>query len=270
MKRIYTLLLTCMFLSFIATESNAQIVKGEAFLGLNATQIDGDQAYGYRHFGIHGGFGGIVPIYQKNNFNIDFSMEVVFNQKGSHQGQIYNDTVGNNVITGEYDCYMNYLEVPVLFYFTDKGMYSLGIGASYGRLVNLKEYEHGKLTDVNVNYNGPDKYNLNDFCVLADAKIRLYERLKLGIRFQYSMAKIRTRDFYLVNGEYDCTRDQYNNSITARLIYVFNEDRSQYIYDEYEFQGDNPRIHQKAIDKKLKKLRKQEEREAKKSAKRSE
>jgi hypothetical protein len=85
------------------------------------------------------------------------------------------------------------------------------------------------------------------------------------------MAKIRTRDFYLINGDYDCRRDQYNNVITARLIYVFNEDRSQYIYDEYQFTGDNPKIHQKAIDKKLKKLRKQrlkaEEKAAKKSAK---
>ena len=82
------------------------------------------------------------------------------------------------------------------------------------------------------------------------------------------MAKIRTRDFYLVNGEFDCTRNQYNNTITARLIYVFNEDRSNYIYDEYEFHGDNPRVHQKAIDKQLKKLRKQKAKAEKKAAKR--
>ena len=81
------------------------------------------------------------------------------------------------------------------------------------------------------------------------------------------MAKIRTRPFYLANGNPDCPRDQYNNTITARLIYVFNEDRSQYIYDEYEFHGDNPKIHQKALDKKLKKLRKQEEKAAKKTKK---
>ncbi len=265
MKKIFTILFFVVF-SFITTNLKAQIVKGEVFLGMNLSQIDGDKAHGYNRLGLHGGFGGLVPIYQKNDFSIDFSMEVVFNQKGSHQGRSYNDTLNNgNVITGEYDNYMNYLEVPVIFYFTDRGLYSLGIGASYGRLVGLKEYEHGKLTDVNINYTGQDKYNLNDFCVIADAKIRLYERLKLGIRFQYSMAKIRTRDFYLVTGEYDCTRDQYNNSITARLIYVFNEDRSSYISDEYIFTGDNPKIHQKAIDKKLRKLKKQEERAAKKS-----
>jgi len=58
-----------------------------------------------------------------------------------------------------------------------------------------------------------------------------------------------------------------NYTITARLIYVFNEDRSQYIYDEYEFHGDNPRIHQKAIDRQLKKLKKQQAKAEKKAAK---
>ena len=55
--------------------------------------------------------------------------------------------------------------------------------------------------------------------------------------------------------------------ITARLIYVFNEDRSQYIYDEYHFTGDNPKIHQKMIDKRLKKLKKQQEKEESKKLK---
>ncbi len=267
MKKIYTILITCIFLSLVSTDVKAQLVKGEAFLGLNLSQVDGDKAYGYKRLGLHAGFGGLVPIYKKNNFSIDFSLEVAFNQKGSHQGRLYNDTVQGEVITGEYDIYLNYLEVPVLFYFSDREIYSLGIGASYGRMVGLKEYEHGKLTDVNLNYTGADKYNLNDFCIIAEAKVRLYERLKLGVRYQYSMAKIRTRDFYLVNGEFDCTRNQYNNTITARLIYVFNEDRSEYIYDEYEFHGDNPRVHQKAIDKQLKKLRKQKAKAEKKAAK---
>lgn len=264
MKKIFTLLILGLLLSIAATDIKAQIVKGEGFLGFNLSQVDGDEAFGYKKLGLHAGLGALVPIYQKNNFNIDFSLEVTFNQKGAHQRQIYNGADG---ITGEYDLYLNYFEVPVLIYFTDKQITSFGIGASYGRLVGLKEYEHGNLTDVNLSYTNVDKYSLNDFCILADLKFRIYERLKLGVRFQYSMAKIRTRPFYLSNGQPDCPRDQYNNVITARLIYVFNEDRSQYLYDEYEFHGDNPRIHQKTIDKKLKKLRKQEEREERKKNK---
>jgi hypothetical protein len=270
MKKIYTILFLCVIL-LLSTEVKAQIVKGEAFMGLNLTQIDGDKAYGYKHPGFHGGLGAIVPIYQKDYFDIDFSLEVVFNHRGAHQGRIYADTLSNgDIITGEYDVHMNYLEVPMMIYFSDKQIYSLGIGASYGRLVGLREYEHGKLTDVNLNYQGEDRYKLSDWCILADLKFRLHERLKFGIRYQYSLAEIRNRDFILVNGQPDPewqNVSQYNNVVTARLIYVFNEDRSQYIYDEYHFTGDNPKIHQKAIDKQLKKLKKKQAKAAKKAGK---
>lgn len=271
MKKIYTILAICALLSLFATETKAQIIKGEAFMGLNLSQIDGDKAYGYHHPGFHGGLGVLIPVYQKDYFNIDLSLEAVFNHRGAHQGRIYNDTLSNgNVITGEYDVKMNYLEVPFMIYFSDKQINSLGIGVSYGRLVKLREYEHGKLTDLNINYKGDDRYRLEDWCILADLKFRLHERLKLGFRYQYSLAPIRTRSFDLVNGQPDIewqNVDQYNNVITARLIYVFNEDRSQYIYDEYQFTGDNPKIHQKMIDKQLKKLKKKQAKAEKKAGK---
>lgn len=269
MRKIYTLII-CLFLTFLSVETKAQLVKGEGFLGFNLTQVDGDQVYGFKNLGLHGGIGAIVPVYQKNNFNIDASIEVVFNQKGAHQRATYSDTINGTIYNGAYDVNLNYLEVPLIVYFSDKQITSFGIGASYGRLVGLKEYEHGRETNVNLEYTGPDRYKLNEFSILADLKFRIHEKFKLGIRYQYSMAKIRTRDFYLINGEYDCRRDQYNNVITARLIYVFNEDRSQYIYDEYQFTGDNPKIHQKAIDKKLKKLRKQRLKAEEKAAKKAE
>ncbi len=262
MKRFYIIII-CFILSLFSTDIKAQIVKGEGFIGLNLSQIDGDNAYGYKRAGLHCGLGAMIPVYQKDLFDIDFALEVVFNQRGSHQRAQYVGDV--NGITGEYDVYMSYLEVPVLFYFSDKQMYSLGLGASYGRMISLKEYEHGNLTDVNLSYTGVDKYNKNDFCVLAEAKIRLYERLKLAVRYQYSIAKIRTRPFYNIDGSPDCPRDHYNNCVTVRLMYVFNEDKSQYVYDDYQFNGDNPKIHQKTIDKKLKKLRKKKAKAEKKA-----
>ena len=102
MKKIFTILIMCVFLLTINNEVKAQLIKGEAFLGLNLTQIDGDKAYGYKHPGIHGGLGAIVPIYKKDYFDIDLSLEVVFNHKGAHQGRIYADTLSDgNIITGE-------------------------------------------------------------------------------------------------------------------------------------------------------------------------
>lgn len=263
-KNLIFVFFICIFLLFPLRESQAQIIKGEIFTGLNLTQVDGDQAYGYRHFGFHGGVGAIVPVYKKNNFSFDTSLEVLFNQKGSHQRPQYKDN--GNGITGEYNLYMDYVEVPLMFYFTDKQLASIGIGASYGRLVKVREYEHGRKAD----YYGPDtiKYNINsnDFCVLAEARIRIYQRLKLGVRFQYSMAKVRTRKFYNIDNNYDCTRDQFNNVVTIRLVYVFNEDKSELVRDEYIYKGD-PKFHQKAINRKLKKAKKKEAREARRKNK---
>ncbi len=239
-------------------ESNAQIIKGEAFLGGNLSQIDGDETAGFNKLGFYGGLGAIVPIYKKNNFTLEGCIEVVFNQKGSHQRQQYVDNGDGK--TGAYDLYMNYAEVPVMIYFTDKQVTSFGLGFSYGRLVGLREYEHGVKTNVTVT---SGEYNTNDYSILAEVKLRLYERLKLGVRYQYSLAKIRTRDFTYLDDSYTWTRDQYNNLFTVRLIWVFNENRDEFFREEYRFDGD-PKFHRKAIERDLKKLKKKEARKEKK------
>jgi hypothetical protein len=127
-------------------------------------------------------------------------------------------------LNGQYKLYLDYLEVPFLVHYTDKDIISAGIGFSYGRLVNVKEYEHDTLNLNTTLNNGP--YDLNDYSVLVDLKFRIHKkipRFKFNIRYSYSMKKIRSRDFYNTDGEYADTRDQYNNVISFRLIYVFNE-----------------------------------------------
>ncbi len=296
MKRIYTILIMCAFLIAATNDAEAQIVKGEVFFGGNLSQVDADGTIGYKRFGLHGGVGALVPVYRKGSLDIEFALEVAFNQRGSHDREVCflydsnGDGITDNYRYGEYDLSMNYLEVPMLVYFTDRQLYSLGIGASYGRMVGLKEFEGGERTNITLNTgyeNGG--YKLDDFSILLEGKIRLYGRWKLGVRYQHSLFDIRKRydlkdvmeNLELLNAELAPTLTpseidqlkanqrpyQRNKSISIRLIYVFNEERSNYIRDEYQFQGDNPKIHQKSIDKQLKKMKKQQEREARKSNK---
>jgi hypothetical protein len=72
-------------------------------------------------------------------------------------------------------------------------------------------------------------YARNDFSILADVRIRVWQGLKFNLRYEYSLLKIRTRQFEDLAGE-TWTRDQFNNVISFRLIYVFNEKRSQEYY----------------------------------------
>jgi hypothetical protein len=204
----------------------AQQIKGEVIAGLNLSQVDGDEIYGFHKAGLNAGLGAVVPLGK----NFSFSIETLYNQKGSHQGQQYEDSVTNpntgktEFWTGEYKLKLDYLEVPVLFHFTDKNIISAGFGFSYGRLVNVKEYEHGRQVDTTTLNGGP--YDRNDYNVLVDLNFRIHKKIpkfRMNIRYAYSMSKIRTRDFYNKFYEYTGTRDQYNNLFSLRLIYVFNE-----------------------------------------------
>ena len=296
MKKIYTILVMCAFLFALNEDAEAQIVKGEVFLGGNISQVDADGTIGYKKFGLNGGVGALVPIYSKGNLDIEFNLAVAFNQKGSHDAEVTflydsnGDGITDNYRYGKYDLRMNYLEVPVLLYFSDRQLYSFGVGASYGRMVGLKEYEGGEKTNITLNTgyeNGG--YKLDEFCFLLEGKIRIHERWKFGVRYQHSLFDIRKRydlkdvmeNLELLNSNLSPTLTpaeidqlnanqrpyQRNKVLTFRLIYVFNEKRSNYIQDEYQFQGDNPKIHQQAIDKQPKKLKKEEERKNRKKNK---
>ena len=51
--RILTLLLAITFTT--PALLHAQIIKGEAFVGANGCQVDGDECYGFKKFGVNAG-----------------------------------------------------------------------------------------------------------------------------------------------------------------------------------------------------------------------
>ena len=205
---------------FMSKDSQSQVIKAMVIAGGNLTQVDGDNCYGYKKIGLNVGAGAMIPFGK----NWDVSMEVLYNQKGAHQRKKYNDNGDGK--TGAYDIKLNYAEIPILVHYTDKGLISIGGGFSYGRLIDISEYEHGKKTSVKIN---DGTYTIDDYNVVADLRFKIHRQLKLNLRYQYSMAKIRTRDFYDINDEYTNTREQFNNVVSVRMVYVFFEERSDAI-----------------------------------------
>ena len=261
--RIVALLLAL----FVATPVllHAQIIKGEVFLGGNACQVDGDECYGYKKLGIHAGAGALIPI---TSF-MDIGLEVLFNQKGAYKRDAI---TSNSTYPYAYNLKLNYAEIPLMIYLTDKDKYSIGIGVSYGRIVGLNEKNNGIPTGIALGdgllhwreneENLPDishvsdinelaeivyaagfpdttyissvvansiSYKARDFNICADLRFRLWEGIHAELRYQYSLRPIRTRMFYedanwiLANQ----IRLQYNNTITLRVVYIFNERRSK-------------------------------------------
>lgn len=267
MKKYFLIGLFVIFAAFTNT-AKAQIFLGEAFAGLNICQVDGDQIMGFFKEGLNAGVGVIAPVWKKNKFSLELSLEVLYNQKGAKQGRKYFDhkidPVTGIEITGEYDLSLSYGEVPFIVYFTDKNVVSAGVGVSYARLMGVKEYEHGVRTAVTAT---SGEYDQNEFNILADVKVRVYKRWKAGIRYSYSLNPIRTREYYDITGASLGTFKQYNNLFTFRVTYVFNEKPENLQREEYQYKGDNPKFHNKAVEKQRKKLEKQKAREEKKKNK---
>jgi hypothetical protein len=216
--RIFALIL--FFLIFWTSDKLfAQRIQGAVIAGGNLSQVDGDEIFGFNKLGFNGGLGAVVPFGK----NFQFSIETLFSQKGSYQGPQYEETdTAGNVTTGEYKLNLDYLEVPVMVLYNDKDVITGGVGFSYSRLVRVREYEHGQQVETTTLNDGP--YNRNDFSILADIRFRVYRQFKLNLRYTYSLAKIRTREYENLLGD-TWTRDQFNNTISLRLIYMINEPR---------------------------------------------
>lgn len=221
MKNSKIVIVILLIICAIQNNSIAQIIKGEAIIGLNMTQVEGDEVHGFKKPGLHIGAGALIPFKKK----WDVSMEVTFTQKGANQRAQYSDTSNTGVIlTGQYKLRLNYVEVPVLVHFTDRDFLTIGAGFSWGRLVGIQEWEHGnRVETTNLNSGTYDK---NDFSYIIDVRVKIAGPLKFGIRYQNSMVKIRTREFEDFGGN-TWSRDQFNKVLTFKLVYIFGEERSK-------------------------------------------
>ena len=248
---------------------HAQIIKGELFWGGNACQVDGDECFGYKKFGVHAGAGALIPI---TSF-MDVGLEVLFNQKGAYKRKAI---TSNSTFPYAYNLKLNYAEIPVMVYLTDKDAVSVGLGVSYGRLVGLNELQNGEpsnyegvgigvgdgqlhwrqeaddlpdisqitsideladivykkypeANDISELVANSNTYRPHDFNICADLRFRIYDGFHAEVRYQYSLSPIRYRMFYKdVNLSIaNQIRTQYNNSITLRVVYLFNEHRSK-------------------------------------------
>jgi hypothetical protein len=68
---------------------SAQRIKGAVIAGMNLSQVDGDEVYGYNKVGLNAGASAILPVGKW----FSFSIETVYSQKGSKQGEQYYDSV---------------------------------------------------------------------------------------------------------------------------------------------------------------------------------
>jgi len=211
-RTLYTSLLLITLLAVVPGKAVAQRILGAVSLGMNLTQVDGDDFFGFHKVGLNVGPMVIVPFGKKKNWSA--SMELLYSQKGSKHNGSADST--------DYRLIQDYAEIPVLVHFTDKKLISGGLGFSYGQLINYKETKNNFYDTLYQYQTGLSNY---DISVIADIQIRIWSKLWANLRYQYSMKSNRTViiDNPFLYPRSPETRKQYNNVITLRLTWVFNQ-----------------------------------------------
>ena len=113
----------------------AQMFKGEVFAGGSLSQVDGDECYGYERINAQAGVGVLWSVLEEDW--LDIGLELLYNPKGALRADTLKYNSGS--FYGLYNLKLNYVEIPLMVYLTDKHRYTAGIGLSYGRLVGLSE-----------------------------------------------------------------------------------------------------------------------------------
>ena len=105
--RKFLLIIVFCLLGFV---SSAQMLKAYAVVGLNASQIDGDEVFGYEKFSPQAGLGIIMPFnMRKPNEGWQASAELLYSQKGAKEA----------LDPFRYNTSLHYVDIPIMVHFVD-------------------------------------------------------------------------------------------------------------------------------------------------------
>jgi len=246
MKNILScfLLFSLLLFSFLPSASAQRFIGGVA-AGINISQVDGDEVFGYYKVGFNGGPYVKLMLDRKQRFSI--TMELLYSQKGA---QLKNGTYVERIAKGDtllidqrypqydkkffYKLRTDYLEIPLVVHFEDpRSKIGIGVGIAWSRLVYIREMQMDFSTmridsgarRLNTTVNS-GRYKKNDWSIIADLKIPIYKGLKLNFRFQYSLAPFgKVREFYSKsnNATKPVKRWPFHNTLVFRVMYSINE-----------------------------------------------
>lgn len=200
MKQFYLVIL---LLTIVSLSGFSQRFEGGVLVGLNASQVDGDNYSGYHKPGI--ALGGYV---QTNlSRTVYAGMELKFAQKGSRN-------IDSLAIQGQikYIMRLNYVDLPVYLGVRTSERISLLVGVSPGYLISGTEYnDYGKLTEQ-------DQKAFSEFDLqgMLGFRFQFTKRLFVDLRGAYSVLPIRKQ-----KGDplWYWKSNQFNNLLSTTVLY---------------------------------------------------
>lgn len=155
-------------------ESFSQRFKAAAIVGMNASQIDGDNLYGFKKLGLQAG----GRLSYQNSKVVDFALEMLYSQRGSSVNYF------NNAPEDKID--LRYLELPLIlslrdWYIEDGKYYKVRAegGLSYGYLFGVQTPGY------------PEEYfRRHDVSWLLAAGVQLNRWAGFSLRYTSSLGKM--------------------------------------------------------------------------------
>ena len=177
-------------------------------VGLNTSQITGDDLVGYNKPGITAG------IWVKRQFanpKLSAWMEISYLPKGSKKNLRPSDS-----IPSLYKLHLNYIEVPLTVNYRLIPKLSLETGLSCGIYIsNTEEDEFGDLSGI---YSPREQFARTDISFNAGANWHLSEKWMFNVRVANSIFPVRKHDqvtYFRLN------RGQYSSCVMGRFFYTF-------------------------------------------------
>lgn len=167
-----------------------EIFEGMAVVGLNASQIDGDNFTGYNKTGWYGGIRGIANFSSTLSLNV----ELLYSQKGSkipHEGR-------NNQLRERRDrmIALNYAEVPIILkYRLSEEVVApyLDIGLTFSRLIDSKIEERTYQAPNSIFYKEiEEEFNGNDVNFTVGLGLSINRRIEVSLRYTYALGRFYT------------------------------------------------------------------------------
>lgn len=169
---------------FLFSQMHAQNFFGSVVLGVNASQINGDNAAGYNKPGLTGGFKIDYPV----SPSVDISAELLYSSRGSRDNR-------QNIMIN-----LDYIEMPLIVslrdWYVEKGDYDkvrVDGGLSYGYLFRASSNENSL---------GPfvDQLKQHDVSLIAGVAYMFTPKWGLSLRYTRSLFKMLSNDDFEQGG----------------------------------------------------------------------
>jgi hypothetical protein len=199
----------CIFLGFLTFSIHAQNFGGGFILGLNSSQVGGDNLAGFHKTGA------LIGIFANKSISkiMSFQMEMIYTQKGSNNPKMIDEYL--NDLVPKQDISSSYVELPLLLKYHQNDDWKIEFGLLVAYLIDGYYNDiDGKISLSNNQFNPFINY---DFGILLGIDYQFSNKFNLNTRLSNSIIPIGSEDYN--NSDNSSIKGKYNSVLSFAIHY---------------------------------------------------